>query len=130
MCGDYSLCGALQNTDKIEERCLAYDIMCMYIVNLRQRWAIQFPDRPLLSLLDVIGKMHGQTHVNTCQYCHSLYYTRGVGRTDGEEAERFWAEANQVAGSTKQMNPGHRCDTLDDVINDWNRTKLLQYGTL
>lgn len=79
--------------------------------------------------MDVIGKMHGQMHVEACQYCHSLYYTRGVGRTDGEEAERFWAEANQVAGSTKQMNPGHRCDTLDDVINDWNKTKLLQHGT-
>lgn len=72
--------------------------------------------------------MHLQNHCEECQYLFSLYFAIGVGRLDGEEAERFWAEVNQLAGSTKQMNPGHRMDTLDDSINDWNITKLLLLG--
>ena len=89
---------------------------------------MQFPDTPLKTMKNVIGKMHAHTHLDVCQYRYSLYYTKGVGRTDGEQAERFWSEANQVAGSTKQMNPGNRCDTLDDVINDWNKSKMVHFG--
>lgn len=74
--------------------------------------------------------MHVQNHCEECKYLYSLYFALGVGRLDGEEAERFWAEANQIAGSTKQMNPGHRVDTIDDMINDWNKTKQLLQGKL
>lgn len=83
---------------------------------------------PLPPILKCIGKMHSQTHIEECQYCFSLYYALFVGRTDGEEVERFWSEANQAAGSTKQMNPGHHMDSLDAIMNNWNRAKQLNYG--
>lgn len=129
VCADYSLQGALQNTERTDHFVIAYDVMCQYIVNLVERWKLQFPTKPLpSSIKEVMGKMHGKTHIPICQYLYSLYFTKGVGRTDGEQAERFWSEANQVAGSTKQMNPGHRNDTIDDVSNDWNNVKLLNHG--
>lgn len=125
---DYSLQGALQNISPDVRRVLGYDIMCQYCVNLRQRWNTEFPGIPLKIDAELIGKMHVQNHVERCIYLHSFNFTKGVGRTDGEEAERFWAEANQLAGSTKQMNPGHRMDSLDDECNDWNKNKSLQLG--
>lgn len=42
--------------------------------------------------------------------------------------ERFWSEVNHAAGSTKQMGHGHRMDTLDDLIDDWNKVKVLNLG--
>ena len=72
--------------------------------------------------------MHLMGHEDQCQYGFSLNYTDGVGRTDGEECERLWAEFNQAAGSTKQMGRGRRCDTLDDITSAWNWAKLTHLG--
>lgn len=98
-------------------------------MNLITRWAEEFPGSSINDLLVYIGKMHLQNHCESCQYLFSLYFALGVGRLDGEELERFWAEANQIARSTKQMNPGHRIDTIDDMINDWNKTKQFVQGS-
>lgn len=121
---DRALFGALQNTEQIRRKVLAYDIGCQYCVNLRARFAQQFPDMQIDDLIVLVGKMHVHNHVDECKWRRSFNYTSGVGRMDGEAAERFWAEMNQLAGSTKQMNPGHRNDILDDSISDWNRRKM------
>lgn len=118
--------GALQNISPDVRLILSYDIICQYIVNLCQRWKIEFPESPLRIDKELSGKLHLQTHQPTCLVKHSFNLTKGAGRTDGEEAERFWSEANQLAGSTKQMTPGNRMDTLDDAFNDYNTTKSLQ----
>lgn len=73
----------------------------------------------LLELTDfLIGKMHAQVHETVCEYTYSFNYTDGVGRMDGEGTERFWAELNQCAGSTKQMNTGNREESLNDIMQD------------
>jgi hypothetical protein len=46
-----------------------------------------------------------------------------MGRTDGERIEGGWSEAKQAGGMTKEMNSGHRHDTLTDFQNDWNWVK-------
>lgn len=125
---DYALDGALQCTEAIKRKVLAYDIGCQYTVNLRSRFEEQFPKTDVSGLEVLIGKMHVQAHIDSCQWRFSLNYTKGVGRMDGEAVERWWSEANQIAGSTKQMNPGHRDDTLDDCIRDWNRRKVQGQG--
>ena len=125
---DYALHGALQTTQGIRRKVLAYDIGCQYSVNLGDRYKQQFPEVNTSELAVLIGKMHVSNHVDECQWRRSFNYTPAVGRMDGEVAERWWSEANQVAGSTKHMNPGHRDDTLDDVINDWNRRKMQGAG--
>lgn len=127
---DYALSGALQNTEKISRKVLAYDIGCQYSVNFAARFKLQFPAMNVDDLSILIGKMHVHSHIQDCQWRFSFNYTNYVGRMDGEEAERFWSECNQLAGSTKQMNPAHRNDTLDDNINDWNRRKMQNQGKL
>ncbi|KAJ7476653.1 hypothetical protein FB451DRAFT_1173522 [Mycena latifolia] len=54
----------------------------------------------------------------------SLNWTKWMGRTDGERIEGNWAEAKQAGGMTKEMNAGHRHDTLNDFFNDWNWIKV------
>ena len=125
---DYALHGALEGSEQVQRRVLAYDIGCQYSINLEARFQKQFPITTVSDLEILVGKMHVRNHVEECHWRCSLNYTPGVGRLDGEVAERWWSEANQLAGSTKQMNPGHREDTLNDHINDWNRRKMQGYG--
>lgn len=127
---DYALAGALQGKENVRDIVLSYDIGCQYYKNLENRFRNCFPN-----LLDTVckvtvrvGKMHLFGHEEQCQFGFSLNYTRGVGRTDGEECERLWAEYNQAAGSTKYMGRGHRCDTIDDLTSAWNWTKLTNMG--
>lgn len=105
---------------------VGYDIGCQFCKNFVRRITESFPDlaRYAEFVKFLVGKMHLTGHVYDCQYGHSFNYAEGVGRTDGEEIERFWSEIIQAAGSTKQMNPGHRHDALDDLIGDWNWYKL------
>jgi len=41
----------------------------------------------------------------------------------------MWSEGNQAAGSTKEMNEGHRHDILDEFHGYWNWTKTHRLGT-
>ena len=51
-----------------------------------------------------------------------------MGRTGGECIEGTWGEAKQAGGMTKEMNAGHRHDTLNDFFNDWNWVKAQNLG--
>lgn len=125
---DLALRGALQGTEGVKRRICAYDIACQFVANLHDRWRKEFPEFNIDNLTLLIGKMHITNHVELCQWLFSFYFQSGVGRMDGEGVERFWSEVNHAAGSTKQMGRGHRMDTLDDLIDDWNKGKLLNFG--
>lgn len=112
----------------MKRRVCAYDIACQFCANIRQRWKKEFPEYDIDNLILLIGKMHITNHVELCQWLYSFYFQTGVGRMDGEGVERFWSEVNHAAGSTKQMGHGHRMDTLDDLIDDWNKVKVLNLG--
>ncbi|THV03425.1 hypothetical protein K435DRAFT_817263 [Dendrothele bispora CBS 962.96] len=43
-------------------------------------------------------------------------------------AEYYWVELNQVGGYTRQMNNGHREDTIISHHNDWNWRKTVNLG--
>ena len=125
----------LERNGSTEDGCrmkhlIAYDIGCQFCRNFKTRMETAFPE--LAKYTDfiefLVGKMHLQGHTYDCQFRFSHNYTEGAGRTDGEEIERFWSELIQAAGSTKQMNPGHRHDTLDDLIGDWNWVKCCLQG--
>ena len=103
-----------------------YDIACQYGINIVERFQKNFPD-----LADVVGrieflvpKLHLQAHKDDCQYRYSLNFTKNVGRTHGEGIETGWVARNEEGGSTKEMNHGHRHNTLDDHSGDWNWTKV------
>ncbi|KAF8057825.1 hypothetical protein FPV67DRAFT_1455922 [Lyophyllum atratum] len=107
---------------------ISYDIWCQYVINLRKRFSKWFPR--MVSILDkirgAIPKMHVLNHVLLCMLAWSFTYKKYSGETWGENIEGGWAEQNQSAGSTKEMNDGHRHDALDDFMGYWNWTKLHQ----
>lgn len=61
--------------------------------------------------------MHIKGHILYCQLLWSFNYLPYSGETCGEMIETGWAENNQTAGSTKEMNEGHRHDALDDFLD-------------
>src|ERR1700678_3605094 len=56
-----------------------------------------------------------------------LGYTRGAGRTCGEEVETTWSSTNALAPSVREMAPGARHDTLNDHWNGWNFRKIVRF---
>ena len=75
-----------------------------------------------------IPKFHLLAHIAECQWKYSFNFIKGVGQTDGEAPECGWSMLNTAASSTKEMGPGHRHDTLDDLIGDSNWKKFIGLG--
>ncbi|KAF8955769.1 hypothetical protein BDZ97DRAFT_1709000 [Flammula alnicola] len=108
------------------DRVASYDISCAYCVKIVGRFTKNFHD-----LLDSIKKIrwliplvHVQNHKDNCTYFFSSAYMENVGHFHGETAEHAWPELNQLGAQTRQMNNGHRQDTLIDHHGDWNFKKL------
>lgn len=59
----------------------------------------------------------------------SLNYLSGCARVDGEGIERFWADSNGLATSTREMAPGSRHDFLDFHWSAVNFKKVVGLGT-
>jgi hypothetical protein len=75
-----------------------------------------------------IPKMHIKNHIEACQLLWAFNYLEHSGETCGELIETGWSEGNQAAGSTKEMNAGHRHDILDEYHGYWNWTKTHKLG--
>ncbi|KAJ7261662.1 hypothetical protein C8J57DRAFT_1232508 [Mycena rebaudengoi] len=52
-------------------------------------------------------------------------YMECVGHFHGETAEQYWPEANQLGPHVRQMNNGHRQDTMINHHGDWNHKKTM-----
>jgi hypothetical protein len=106
---------------------LSYDIWCSYSKKLKTRFAEKFPSSAAIleKMRGAVPKMHVKNHIEACQHLWAFNFLRYSGETYGEMIETAWAENNQAAGSTKEMNDGHRHDTLDDLTNHWNWSKLI-----
>lgn len=61
-------------------------------------------------------------------YLFSSAYMKNAGHFHGETSEQAWPEINQLGGQTRQMNNGHRQDTLIDHHGDWNFKKTSNLG--
>jgi hypothetical protein len=57
-------------------------------------------------------------------YLYGTDYTECIGHFHGETAEHYWPEQNQIGPHVRQMNNGHRQDTLNDHQGDWNWKKF------
>ncbi|THV04648.1 hypothetical protein K435DRAFT_649011 [Dendrothele bispora CBS 962.96] len=130
---DYALAGVLMALILVSTVVLTYDIACQYHVNLIRRFTenlsdTQFAGRHLEDVVSgitcLVPKLHLQGHIANCQYRYSLNFTKFMGRTCGEGIEGTWAEAKQAGGMTREMNAGHRIDTLNAIQNDWNLMKM------
>ncbi|THU99897.1 hypothetical protein K435DRAFT_658099 [Dendrothele bispora CBS 962.96] len=72
-----------------------------------------------------IPDLHIKGHIDDCSVVFGHPYHWCVGHFHGETAEYYWVELNQVGGYTRQMNDGHREDTIIAHHNDWNWRKTV-----
>jgi hypothetical protein len=113
----------------------SYDIVCQWFRNLRDRIpqlpkAMRISPRVFVNIRYVIPKFHIYSHGSSCQHRFSLNFLRWSARTNGEDIERWWAHANPVSMSTKEMAPGSRTDTIDDHAAAWNFRKIVRFGKI
>lgn len=127
---DYALAQALLEEGDQRWIMVTYDIWCQFSVKLKERFAKSFPHlMPLIDCLrGAIPKMHIHNHIAACQLIWALNFIKYSAETYGEAIESGWAEQNESSGSTKEMNAGHRHDSLDDIFGFWNWLKLTSLG--
>jgi hypothetical protein len=75
-----------------------------------------------------VPKFHLPAHVKECHADYSLNNLPGVGRLDGEVPERNWAMSNKASGSTVDMGPGARKDTLNGFFGSLNWRRITRMG--
>ncbi|KAJ7276586.1 hypothetical protein C8J57DRAFT_1061539, partial [Mycena rebaudengoi] len=130
---DYMFFKSIQGSELVRFF-VSYDIACQWHINIWERmmrykkemWLVG--EDKFVSFL--VPKFHLPAHIEACNLHFSFNLTRDVGQTDGEAPERGWANAGPLAGSTKEMGPGARRDTLDDHFNDLNHKKITRLGAM
>ncbi|KAK6984264.1 hypothetical protein R3P38DRAFT_3332856 [Favolaschia claudopus] len=135
---DYALAMALRNRRpkddfefKLEievndvDEAATYDIACEYGCGPNFFWP-----QPYVDLADTIKKirwgvpaLHVNGHQDSCTYLFGTAYMECIAHFHGETAEHYWPESNQLGPHTRQMNLGHRQDTIIAHHGDWNHKK-------
>jgi len=110
---------------------ITYDIGCQWSQNFRSRMA-EFPEnmkiKPETKVDVVIPSWHINGHGERCRQNFCLGYTKGAGRTCGEEVEISWSHTNPLAPSVREMAPAARHETLNDHWNGWNFHKIVGFS--
>ena len=73
-----------------------------------------------------INKLHVLTHKELCQIIYNLNWLLYIGMILVEMIKMGWAEHNLTAGSTWEMNKGHRHDVIDGMSDHWNWEKTIK----
>ncbi|KAJ7460424.1 hypothetical protein B0H11DRAFT_1924017 [Mycena galericulata] len=116
--------------DDVDEAA-TYDIACEYVINLEKRFETYFPDQ-LASIKKMrwgVPALHVQGHQDSCTYLFGTGYMECIGHFHGETAEHYWPEANQLGPHIRQMNLGHRQDTMINHHGDWNYKKTMKIAS-
>ena len=109
---------------------ITYDIGCQWSKNFRSRMS-EFPEhmqiKPETKVDMGIPSWHITSHGERCRNDFCLGYTKGAGRTCGEEVEITWSHTNSLAPSVREMAPAARHDTLNDHWIGWNFRKIIGF---
>ncbi|KAJ7017626.1 hypothetical protein C8F04DRAFT_1279060 [Mycena alexandri] len=128
---DYMFFSSIAGTE-LQRFYVSYDIACQWHINIWNRmkdYDAQIHYDPRGKFMPfLVPKFHLPAHIEACNLLFSFNLTPGVGQTEGESPERGWANTNPLAGSTKEMGPGARRDTVDDHFNDWNHKNIVALG--
>ncbi|KAJ7035467.1 hypothetical protein C8F04DRAFT_1259012 [Mycena alexandri] len=113
----------------------SYDSWCSFVVNMVKRATDQFPEEKWLHT--VLDKLEGQIpadHINghgvDCQVVWQAVYFACRAHFHGETAEVLWAFLNGFGSSTRQMTEGARHDTINFIVDAWNRLKIVRQAEL
>ncbi|EJD33816.1 hypothetical protein AURDEDRAFT_76672 [Auricularia subglabra TFB-10046 SS5] len=112
---------------------LSFDKNCQYWVNFCERIENEFGDDSVeyqiaSQTLFCVPKFHISNHIEDCQFQFHPGHVTGAGRVTGEEVEPPWAELGQAGAQSRDSNPGHRQEIIEDAISDWNFKKLVGMG--
>jgi hypothetical protein len=120
----------VQQFIKLCDHVFSYDNSCGYSVNAVDRFLEHFPKEAefIQRTRWLIPLLHVQNHQDNCMYNFSCAYVEGACHFQGETAEMTWVELNQLAPQTRQMNNGHRQDTIIDHHSHWNWMKTSNMG--
>ena len=107
---------------------VSYDIACQYCKKAQARFKLHFPscEKAMAKIRYHIPKLHGHGHSESCRYEYSFDFANNVGRTHGERIEGGWSEGGLAGPSTREMNPGHRHETLCAFYNEWNYQQTIK----
>ena len=109
---------------------ITYDIGCQWSKNLYKRMS-ELPEHIRIkpgTKVDVgIPSWHITGHGERCQKDFCLGYTKGAGRTCGEEVEISWSHTNPLAPSVREMAPAAWHDTLNNHWNGWKFRKTVGF---
>ncbi|THU92548.1 hypothetical protein K435DRAFT_800385 [Dendrothele bispora CBS 962.96] len=112
----------------------SYDANCSYWTHKGKRFATStyLSDQKefVVKFEHGIPDLHIKGHKDDCMVVFGTPYQWCVGHFHGETAEYYWVELNQVGGYTRQMNDGHREDTIIAHHNDWNWRKTVNMDRL
>ncbi|KAJ7604200.1 hypothetical protein DFH06DRAFT_1021347, partial [Mycena polygramma] len=120
---DWVICWAMRRCEDLKI-VFTYDIACQYYKLFWDRLT-KLPDYLHLNLDPdgwrwYVPNFHLPPHKDDCHAPFSLHFAPGVGLTNGEGIEQNWENSNGAANQTKQMGPGSRQDTLDDILSPQN----------
>ncbi|RDX44363.1 hypothetical protein OH76DRAFT_1359738 [Lentinus brumalis] len=127
---NFALAGAMRGDEELPEHHWSYDVLCIYIKQMLERWGVYFP-----KLVPIIAKMfcciplfHIHSHRDLCQAVFSMCYAIGWGLLHMETVEHPWARLNKAAAPLREMTGGACHDAYNDLFNFWNREKLERMG--
>lgn len=133
---DYIVASTLRLRNEWTPLIASYDIACQWLVHFHERVGtfpshiqIDLPTPDSGELHYAIPKYHFRAHKEAGHNRYSLHLMHGVGRICGKQIERTWPKHSETAGSTQEMGPGSRQDTLEDHFSYTNWRVLVTLGT-
>jgi hypothetical protein len=126
---DWGLLQAIKTT-KVDPRqgvLLIYDIVCQYIIHLRDRIGHLLPED--LDIDAAIGLFHVHGHKDICFFRYATTFIPGAAVVAGEILESLWAVLNAVTPAMRTATLAHRAEIMDDHMTDSNHKKALGMTT-
>jgi len=122
---DFGFLQALKTTrvDPQQGVMLIYDIVCQYIIYLRERIGAHLPAD--LTIDQAIGLMHVHGHKDECFFRYAPSFIPGSGIVAGEILESLWSSLNSISPTVRTATLAHRAEMLDDHATDSNHKKML-----
>ncbi|GLB37202.1 hypothetical protein LshimejAT787_0402530 [Lyophyllum shimeji] len=124
-CADHAVLRAIETTnmEQIQKLLLLYDIMCQYIVHMKERIGHHLPKELVIDR--GIGAMHVHGHQRKCFPRFAPAFIPGAGIVSGEILESLWSTLNAASPMARTATLAHRAEILDDHMSDSNWKKLL-----
>lgn len=114
------------NYDYRQRLLLIYDIVCQYIIHLRECIGHLLPAEMIIDA--AIGLFHVHGHKDECYFRYATSFIPGAAVVAGEILESLWAVLNSVTPAMRTATLAHRAEMMDDHMTDSNHKKLLGMG--